>query len=62
MSFLTAGSLKDQSGADFDMISWVMSNDSFAFGVEKRQEFWLFSKPDEFSAEGLTTGGSFCSA
>ena len=57
MSFLTAGSLKDQSGADFDMISWVMSNDSFAFGVEKRQEFGYF-KPDEFSAEGLTTGGA----
>lgn len=57
MSFLTAGSLKDQSGADFEMISWVVSNDMFAFGVEKRQEFGYF-KPDEFSAEGLTTGGA----
>ena len=57
MSFLTAGSLKDQSGADFEMISWVISNDMFAFGVEKRQEFGYF-KPDEFSAEGLTTGGA----
>jgi len=57
MSFLTAGSLKDQSGADFDMISWVVSNDTYAFGVEKRQEFGYF-KPDEFSAEGLTTGGA----
>ena len=57
MSFLTAGSLKDQSGADFEMISWVVSNDMFAFGIEKRQEFGYF-KPDEFSAEGLTTGGA----
>ena len=57
MSFLTAGSLKDQAGADFEMISWVVSNDMFAFGVEKRQEFGYF-KPDEFSAEGLTTGGA----
>ena len=57
MSFLTAGSLKDQSGADFEMISWVVSNDMFAFGVEKRQEFGYF-KPDEFSAEGLITGGA----
>jgi iron complex outermembrane receptor protein len=57
MSFLTAGSLKDQSGADFEMISWVVSNDMFAFGIEKRQEYGYF-KPDEFSAEGLTTGGA----
>jgi iron complex outermembrane recepter protein len=57
MSFLTAGSLKDQSGSDFQMLSWVVSNDMLAFGVEKRQEYGYF-KPDEFSAEGLTTGGA----
>ena len=57
MSYLTAGSLKDQSGADFDMFSYVISSDNFAVGFEKRQEYGYF-KPDEFSAEGLTTGGA----
>ena len=57
MAFLTAGSLKDQSGADFDMISYVISGENYAVGVEKRQEYGYF-KPDEFSAEGLTTGGA----
>ena len=57
MAFLTAGSLKDQSGADFDMFSYVISSDNFAVGFEKRQEYGYY-KPDEFSAEGLTTGGA----
>ena len=57
MAFLTAGSLKDQSGADFDMISYVVSGENYAVGIEKRQEYGYF-KPDEFSAEGLTTGGA----
>jgi len=57
MSYLTAGSLKDQSGADFDQISYVISGSNFAVGIEKRQEYGYF-KPDEFSAEGLTTGGA----
>ena len=57
MSYLTAGSLKDHSGAEFDMISYVISNDNLAVGIEKRQEYGYF-KPDEFSAEGLTTGGA----
>ena len=57
MSYLTAGSLKDQSGADFDMLSYVISGENYAVGVEKRQEYGYF-KPDEFSAEGLTTGGA----
>ena len=42
MAFLTAGSLKDQSGADFDMISYVVSGENYAVGVEKRQEYGYF--------------------
>ena len=64
MSFLTAGSLKDQLGSEMELFSWVMSGDiailegsSFAAGIEKRSESGYF-KPDEFSAEGLTTGGA----
>ena len=62
MSFLTAGSLKDQSGAEMELFAYTISGDlsngsAFAVGVEKRSESGYF-KPDEFSAEGLTTGGA----
>ena len=62
MSFITAGSLKDQSGAEMELFSYTISGElaggsAFAVGVEKRAESGYF-KPDEFSAEGLTTGGA----
>tara|TARA_B100001093_G_C26779253_1_gene993812 strand:- start:327 stop:1697 length:1371 start_codon:yes stop_codon:yes gene_type:complete len=62
MSFITAGSLKDQSGAEMELFAYTISGElaggsAFAVGVEKRAESGYF-KPDEFSAEGLTTGGA----
>lgn len=66
MAYLSTGSLKDVLTADMNTLA-VNLNGSFlalpggplgwAVGIERRRESGNFS-PDEFSAEGLTTGGA----
>lgn len=66
MSYLTTGSLKDQIGANLQLISLSFNGDLFelsggttgwAAGYEHRRESGFYS-PDEFLSEGLTTGGA----
>ncbi len=66
MAYLSTGSLKDESIATMEVASINLNGDfgelqggavGWAFGYEHRKEKGEF-KPDEFSAEGLTTGGA----
>ncbi|CAH0990837.1 Vitamin B12 transporter BtuB [Sinobacterium norvegicum] len=66
MSYLSAGSLKDQYDTQLEQITFNINGDmpglpagdiGWAFGMETRTDSAEI-KPDEFSSGGLTTGGA----